>query len=93
MRISAALLVIALPGCVGTSETYMADGRRGYVLNCSGTARSWGVCLEKAGELCGASGYDTLERSGDSGWTAGGSNSGFVAGSVVTRIMLIACKP
>jgi len=69
-----------------------ADGRVGYSLDCSGTARNWGMCERKAGELCGTRGYNILSASGDSGaiLTAGGGN--VFAGTTISRTMLIACK-
>lgn len=94
MNPSLALLgaALLLNGCALASKTYTPDGREGYSINCSGTALSWGECLEKAGSLCGARGYDVLERSGDAGSVAGGGEYSMFAGSVITRTMLIACK-
>lgn len=87
-----ALVVLAATGCASSSKTYLADGRPGYALNCSGTARNWGMCEQKAGELCGSSGYDVATRSSDQGFIAAGSSNGFSAGSTISRTMTIACK-
>jgi len=90
------LLVLAInavvAGCASSSQTYTADGRVGHSLNCSGTARNWGMCEQKAGEICGARGYDILSTMGDKGLiaTAGGGN--FFASTTISRTMLIACK-
>jgi hypothetical protein len=84
--------LLVLGGCASSSKTYTADGREGYSLNCSGTARNWGACLEKAGDLCGTRGYDVLERSGDEGAVVSANQYGAYGSTTRTRTMLIACK-
>lgn len=88
------LIVIGmvLTGCASASKTYTSEGKEGFSLNCSGTARNWGMCYEKAGELCGARGYDVLEKSGEQGFVAGGGSGGFGAGSTFNRSMIVRCK-
>lgn len=81
-----------LVGCASSSKTFDAEGKEAYVLNCSGTARNWGMCYEKAGEICGTKGYEIVQKSGDTGWIAGGSTSGFAGGSTISRSMVIRCK-
>lgn len=81
-----------LTGCATVRESFAPDGRKAYSLNCSGTARGWDKCLTSAGELCGKSGYDVLDRSSESMVAGGfGSGSGFI-GKTNERSMLIACK-
>ena len=76
-------------GCASASKTYGPDGREIYVLNCSGWARSWAMCLERAGELCGPNGYDVLERGGgQSGYLISGTS----ATPLISREMAIACR-
>lgn len=91
-----ALFVVAiaalLTSCASFSKTYTADGRMGYSINCSGTARNWGMCEQKAGELCGARGYDILSTTGDRGVIATAGNGNFFAGTTISRTMLVACK-
>jgi hypothetical protein len=43
------ILALLLAGCASSRETYLADGTKGFSLDCSGTARNWGMCYEKAG--------------------------------------------
>ena len=90
--VTALLVATLLAGCASSYQTYTADGRVGYSLDCSGTARNWGMCERKAGELCGMRGYNILSTSGDSGaiLTAGGGN--VFASTTRSRTMLIACK-
>lgn len=97
MKVTPALasLVIAtmVVGCASSSKTYTADGREGFSLDCSGLARNWGLCEQKAGELCGSRGYEILSTAGDKGLIAsGGSRGDFFAGTTISRTMLIACK-
>lgn len=109
MRVTACLLSLpifsaALLGCASSSQVYLPDGRQGYALNCSGTARSWGACFQKAGEICQSRGYDTYMRDSTQGWVAsnvssanwssmgGSANSTGFGGTTITREMMIACK-
>ena len=52
---------LALAGCGSTRNTYLADGSRGYAISCKGMLNSWDSCLVKAGRICGARGYDTID--------------------------------
>jgi hypothetical protein len=90
----AVVLLVAIIGvsCATSRETYTADGRPGYSINCSGTALNWGNCLEKAGDLCGERGYQVLEKSSDQGSVVTGSQLGLYGGSVMYRSMIVQCK-
>ncbi len=94
-RISRAGLVLAAAlafgGCATSSKTYGPNGEVAYSIGCSGAALSWGLCYEKAGDICGAKGYDVLSRNGEGGFAAGGGSS-FFAGSTVSRSMVVSCK-
>lgn len=92
----AASLIGLLSACATVKDTYSADGRKAYTLNCSGTARGWDKCYASAGELCKTSGYDILDRSSeDASFAAvGGNASGFGGSATKTneRSMVVACK-
>jgi hypothetical protein len=93
MKLAFPVLIAALlAGCATSSQTYTADGRIGYSINCSGTALNWGMCEQKAGDLCGTRGYEILSTAGDHGLIATGGNGNFFASSTISRSMLIACK-
>ena len=93
MKLAIVILVTSLlAGCATSSKTYTADGRVGHSINCSGTARNWGMCEQKAGELCGTRGYSILSRAGDSGFIATMGSGNAFAGSTISRSMLISCK-
>jgi hypothetical protein len=65
----AVLTAVVLAGCASSTTTYGPDGRQIHALNCSGWARSWAMCLERAGELCGPNGYDVIDRGGGTAGT------------------------
>lgn len=96
------LLIALLPlaGCATSSQTFGPDGKAAYTINCPGGANSWGSCYEKAGSLCGKSGYEVVAQNGSvtpfgvaSGYAnaAGGSFNGF-SGGMTSRSMLVQCK-
>ena len=84
--------VVCLYSCATVSKTFTPDGKEGYVINCNGTVLSWGTCYEKAGELCGAKGYEIMAKNGDTGAVVSGNQYGVYGGSVITRSMVIKCK-
>lgn len=81
-----------MAGCATASKTYAPDGREAFTVDCSGAALNWGYCQKKAGELCGARGYDVLDRSSDQNATFGGGGGMFGGGVAHSRSMLIACR-
>ena len=88
------LLVIAiLCGCATAKQIYAPDGKLGYSIDCSGSALNWGMCYEKAGDICGTKGYDIIEKTGDQGAMVAGTQYGLYGGSVLSRNLIIKCKP
>jgi hypothetical protein len=59
------LIVLLLAGCVTTSDVYLADGSKGINISCGGGVQNFSACLQKAGEICGTSGYSVVNREGD----------------------------
>jgi hypothetical protein len=92
MRILTLAAVAALVGCATQKTVYLPDGKQGHSINCSGAALSWDLCYQKAGELCGARGYDILAKDGEQGATISGTQYGVFGTSVMNRTLLIACK-
>jgi hypothetical protein len=86
-----AFLILA-SGCARASNTYGPDGKEAFSISCSGLARNWGMCYEKAGDLCGTRGYEVINQSGDHGSVAAVNPSSGFAGSVISRSLLIRCK-
>lgn len=84
--------IAALSGCATQKTVYLPDGRSGHSINCSGSALSWDLCYQKAGELCQANGYDILAKEGEQGSTISGTQYGVFGGTTMNRTLLIACK-
>lgn len=86
------LFTLSLNSCATYSNTFTAEGKEGYSITCSGSALNWGMCYEKAGNLCGSKGYEVLEKNGDQGALLSGNQYGLYAGTVINRSMIIKCK-
>jgi len=86
------VVLLLLGGCASASQTYTPSGKLGHSINCSGGALSWGQCFEKAGEICGARGYDVIDRSDQQGSNLVANRYGLYGGTLMNRSMLIACK-
>ena len=92
-KILAILILVSLfGGCATAKQTYTADGQKGYVIDCSGSALNWGLCYEKAEELCGEKGYVVLEKIGDKGASVSANQFGLYGGSIIHRNLVIKCK-
>ena len=89
-RIILVLSIMAfVSGCATASKTFTADGKEGYVIDCSGSALNWGMCYKKAGDICGSKGYVVLEKNGDKGAMLTAGQFGLFGGSVIHRSMII----
>lgn len=92
----AASAVLSIVGCATEHKSFAPDGRLAYTLNCSGLARGWDKCFSAAGNICGASGYDVIDRSDESAvmGTSAGNRGGFGSSFAKTneRSMVVACK-
>lgn len=84
--------VILLSGCASASKTYGPDGKEAFSINCSGLARNWSMCYEKAGDLCGTRGYEVISQGGDQGTVASVNPYGGLGGSTISRSLLVKCK-
>lgn len=91
-KLLACLCLTILSGCATSSKTFAPDGRDAYTIDCSGLGGSWGMCLTKAGDICGSKGYDLLTSAGDKGVIATVTPDMAYAGNTISRNILIACK-
>lgn len=102
---------VCILGCanvVTVKETYTSSGQKGYIIDCSGDSDyhlimhnpTLADCYAKAGEICGAIGYDILEFNGEQGAQSMGmvsatKNAGAGTAFGITkhfRTMIIKCK-
>lgn len=88
-------LVSVLSACAIAKKTYLPDGSDGYSISCDGAAVGINVCFEKAGSLCGAGGYDLINREGQVvpyGVASASGGQAFVSyGSFNTKSIMIRC--
>lgn len=92
----AAFVGVGVTAC-STSSTdlvHLPDGQSGFAVNCSGSGSgsSWAECYQRAGDACGASGYDIVSKDNDDGAAAGGGVSNIATANVKSRSMVIRCK-
>jgi len=99
-----ALLAACVAGCSSSKAVYTSTGAVGHTVSCNPVWRgglvgqladastSWNQCYERAGEICGAAGYDILDRTGETGsYGQAGQYGGFVS-TTNNRSMVIKCK-
>lgn len=91
-KIGVMAFVIIVSGCATSSKTYGPDGREAFSIDCSGLGGTWGACLTKAGDLCGAKGYDLLTSAGDKGLVAVADPNQAFMSSTISRNLLVSCK-
>jgi hypothetical protein len=95
---------VGLAGCVSSQPMYTASGAQGHAVTCTpawngglvgaiaNASTSWAQCYQKAGEICGARGYDVIQQVGEGGvYGQGGHGGGFVS-TTNNRMMVIKCK-
>lgn len=81
-----------LTGCATAKQTYAPDGGTAHSINCSGSALNWGMCFEKAGEICKERGYEVITGGSDQDATVVQTQQGGFGASKNNRSMLIKCK-
>jgi hypothetical protein len=92
MRIALFAVAALIAGCATQKTTHLPDGSVGHSINCSGQALNWGMCYEKAGEICGKKGYEVVSKEGDATPTATVNQYGGFSGAMVNRSLLVKCK-
>ena len=84
------LALSSVAGCATppTSPTItLPDGSQGHRADCSRSTGSWDVCYEKAGELCGPSGFYVVDKYDDTTRMAGGH----AVNPIVLRTLYFRC--
>jgi hypothetical protein len=57
-------LVAMLGACTSAREIYLPNGSLGHDIRCDGFANRMENCFQRAGEICGAKGYDLVTPQG-----------------------------
>lgn len=94
-------VLLFIAGCATTSKMHGPDGKEMTAISCHGSAVSPSVCFEKAGEICGAKGYDILASDGSAtpmstGYGQANAYNAVVvqqSGMMVLRTLYMRCKP
>lgn len=85
--ITVLLPLLLLAGCTSAAkQAHLPDGRVGHSIRCWVNQSG---CIERAGEICGAKGYDVVHQQASP--QAAMTNYGGTARTDYT--MLIACRP
>jgi hypothetical protein len=83
--------ILLLAACVTSEEIDIAEGGRGYSIDCSADHLNWSLCYEKAGQICGEKGFEILDKTGDTGVVIAGVHYGVYGESDQNRSMIIKC--
>lgn len=98
------LSVFTLSACITSKPMHLPDGSLGHSITCGGQIYAFSDCFEKAGELCGAKGYDIVNANGEilpyshSSGSIAGNKAGFAggfqsqSGAFVNRSLFVKCK-
>lgn len=92
MRVVAVAAAVALSSCATHKPIYLPDGRQGYSVNCSGSALSWDLCYQKAGEICKTNGYNIIAKDGEESSMVTSSQYGTYGTPIINRSLVIACR-
>lgn len=85
-------LLALLTACASSKEIEIAEGQRGYSVDCSGNALNWSLCYEEAGDVCGEKGFEILDRTGGTGIVVRIGDAGYYGESGPERSMIIKCR-
>jgi len=91
-KILTLLALVSLGGCATASNTYLADGKQGLSIDCSGEAMSWAKCYEKADASCAGTGYNIVGRNGSPAISEDDKTLGVDVGNFNSRNIVVTCK-
>lgn len=86
------LALLTLGGCATASNTYLADGKQGLSIDCSGEAMSWAKCYEKADASCAGTGYSIVGTDGSPAVKESEKTLGVDVGNFNSRNIVVVCK-
>ena len=81
-----------LSACATSKEIDIAEGQRGYSIDCSAEHLDWSRCYEKAGQICGEKGFEILDKTGGTGMVVAGVEYGVYGEAGLNRSMTIKCR-
>lgn len=86
------VFILLLTACASSKEVDIAEGQRGYSIDCSGDKRNWSLCYQKAGQICGEKGFEIVDKTGGTGIVIAGIRYGVYGESGLNRSMIIKCR-
>lgn len=104
MKLAILLAALVVAGCSTSQPMYTASGEQGHVVTCTplwngglvgaiaNASTSWAQCYQKAGDLCGAAGYDIIQQEGEEGVYGQAAHGGGFVSSTKNRMMIVKCK-
>lgn len=88
-----AVAAMWLCGCVRAKQTHTPTGGAGYTITCTGKAANWRMCYWRAKRICGATGYDVIDRSLENKpVVVDDARYGLYASQMKHRKLVIACR-
>lgn len=94
IKLFLSFLALAFASACATSR--MISGPNGetlHAIDCSGPYSNMGMCLEKAGKICGGAGYELIMGgTTNHGQSASAGQYGYFAAPVVSREIVVRCK-
>ena len=85
-------LVMLLSACATSKEIDIAEGQRGYSIDCSADHLNWSLCYEEAGQICTEKGFEIVDKTGGTGVVVAGVEYGVYGESGLKRSMTIECR-
>ena len=92
MKITLPALAIVLTACATSKEIDIAEGQRGYSIDCSGDHLDWSLCYQKAGDICGEKGFEIVDKTAGTGIVIAGIRYGVYGESGQNRSMTVKCR-
>jgi hypothetical protein len=89
------IAALILGGCATAKPIFAPDGKMALNVECSGLNKTWADCAQKAGEACGARGYDVIDHNEEVKQPSiyHQDDIGDVAGrNRISRVEMVRCK-
>ena len=86
------ILILSLTACATSKEIDIAEGQRGYSIDCSGDKLNWSLCYQEAGQICGEKGFEIIDKHGGTGIVIAGVRYGVYGESGLHRRLIVQCR-
>ncbi len=86
------VFVALLNACATATQVDVAEGQRGYRVDCSGDDLTWSLCYQEAGQICGPKGFEILDKTGGTGVVIAGVEYAAYGEPRSRRSLLVKCR-